>query len=147
MKTSANRPECELCRNDGGRQVWRNEHWRVVRVDDASFPAFYRVICNSHVGEFSDLPSAERASCMELVAAVERTLRQRLSPTKVNLASLGNVVPHLHWHVIARFHWDSHFPNPIWGAAQRSLEAPAAQRLACSLDELDAAMAASLPHP
>jgi diadenosine tetraphosphate (Ap4A) HIT family hydrolase len=38
------------------------------------------------------------------------------------LAALGNVVPHLHWHVIARFDWDSHFPAPIWGTAQRSVE-------------------------
>ena len=56
---------------------------------------------------------------MEVVATVERVLRDRLRPTKVNLASLGNVVPHLHWHVIARFDWDGYFPQSIWAARQR----------------------------
>jgi diadenosine tetraphosphate (Ap4A) HIT family hydrolase len=54
---------------------------------------------------------------------VEQALREQLQPTKVNVASLGNMVPHVHWHVIARFDWDSHFPSPVWAAAQR--ESPA----------------------
>ncbi|MNT54445.1 HIT domain protein [compost metagenome] len=62
---------------------------------------------------------------MEAVTLVEQALRQHLSPTKINLAALGNMVPHLHWHVIARFDWDSHFPSPVWAAAQRP--SPAAQ--------------------
>jgi len=53
------------------------------------------------------------------VTLVEQALRQHLAPTKVNIAALGNMVPHLHWHVIARFDWDSHFPAPVWAAAQR----------------------------
>ena len=56
-----------------------------------------------------------RAAILTLVGA----------PTKVNIAALGNMVPHLHWHVIARFDWDSHFPAPVWAAAQRL--SPAAQ--------------------
>ena len=117
-----------------------------MRVEDAAFPAFYRVICNHHVAEFGDLLATERARCMDLVVGVERTLRELLSPTKVNLASLGNMVPHLHWHVIARFEWDSHFPQPVWGAAQRVLQPAAAQRLPRGLDELDDAVAQSLRH-
>ena len=59
---------------------------------------------------------------MRVVNVVERVLREVLHPAKINLAALGNVVPHLHWHVIARFDWDSHFPAPIWGQAQRTVE-------------------------
>ena len=59
------------------------------------------------------------------MVVVEQALRHHLSPTKVNVAALGNMVPHLHWHVIARFGWDSHFPSPVWAAAQRS--SPVAQ--------------------
>jgi len=66
--------------------------------------------------------------CMEAVTLVEQALRQHLAPTKVNIAALGNMVPHLHWHVIARFDWDSHFPAPVWAAAQRP--SPAAQEAA-----------------
>ena len=99
--------------------------WRVIRAFDADHPAFYRVIWNAHVSEWTDLPPADRAVMMRVVETVESALRETLQPTKVNLASLGNMVPHLHWHVIARFDWDSHFPAPVWAAAQRL--SPAAQ--------------------
>lgn len=135
---------CELCDGVGGELIAQARHWRVVRVPDAAFPAFYRVIWRRHVAEFSDLTPAERAECIETVATVERVLRERLRPTKVNLASLGNMVPHLHWHVIARFDWDSHFPGPIWAQAQRAVEPAAAGRLAATLDQLDEAVRAAL---
>ena len=99
--------------------VWRGERLRVIRANEVGFPAFYRVVWNAHVAEFSDLSASERAHCMDVVVAVEQALREHLSPTKVNIAALGNMVPHLHWHVIARFEWDSHFPSPVWAAAQR----------------------------
>jgi diadenosine tetraphosphate (Ap4A) HIT family hydrolase len=50
---------------------------------------------------------------------VEAALREIMAPDKINLASLGNVVPHLHWHVIPRYRDDKHFPEPIWGQARR----------------------------
>ena len=57
---------------------------------------------------------------MAAVTAVEQALREHLQPTKINLAALGNLVPHLHWHVIARFDWDSHFPGAVWGESKRA---------------------------
>ena len=111
--------------------------WRVIRALDADHPAFYRVIWNAHVSEWTDLPPADRAAMMRVVEAVETVLRDTLQPTKVNLASLGNVVPHLHWHVIARFTWDARWPAPVWAAKQREVVDAAAQ-LATSLTELDA---------
>ena len=59
---------------------------------------------------------------MDAVAAVEQVLRAELRPCKINLAALGNLVPHLHWHVVARFDWDSHYPAPIWSAAIRPVD-------------------------
>ena len=136
---------CPLCAEAGGILVYHAERWRIVRVEDADFPAFYRVIWNSLVAEFTDLSRAEQAECMDAVAAVERVLREHLRPTKINLASLGNQVPHLHWHVIARFGWDSRFPDPIWAAAPRTVAEPAAAgRLAMPLDQLDLAVASAL---
>jgi diadenosine tetraphosphate (Ap4A) HIT family hydrolase len=67
----------------------------------------------------TDLPAANRAHLMHVVYAVESALRARLTPAKMNLASLGNASPHLHWHVIPRFADDTHFPHPVWGARQR----------------------------
>ncbi|MFY9477320.1 MAG: HIT family protein [Aquabacterium sp.] len=116
------RASCELCEQPGGVLVVRNTELRVIRVNDALHPGFYRVIWNDHVAEFSDLPQAERMRCMDAVALVESLMRMHLQPIKVNLASLGNMVPHLHWHLIARYRDDPHFPQPIWATQQR--EAP-----------------------
>ncbi len=135
---------CELCAHDGGVLLHRAALWRVIRAEDASFPAFYRVVWNAHVAEWTDLPPAQRSLCMQAVAKVETVLREALAPTKINLASLGNVVAHLHWHVIARFDWDSHFPQPVWGAAQRVVEPPAVGRLPLSLEALDARVVAAV---
>lgn len=119
---------CPLCAEDGGALVWRGERLRVIRAQEVGFPAFYRVVWNAHVAEFSDLAASDRVHCMEAVTLVEQALHLHLSPTKINIAALGNMVPHLHWHVIARFDWDSHFPAPVWAAAQRP--SPAAQEAA-----------------
>jgi diadenosine tetraphosphate (Ap4A) HIT family hydrolase len=99
--------------------VFEGLKFRVIRADEAGFPAFYRLVWSDHVGEFSDLGPAERRLCMDAVVQVEQTLRAHLHPRKVNLAALGNLVPHLHWHIVARFEWDSHFPAPVWAPAQR----------------------------
>ena len=56
---------------------------------------------------------------MHVVFAAEGALRELMQPVKINLASLGNKVAHLHWHVIARFADDKHFPGSVWGEAHR----------------------------
>ena len=113
---------CPLCESDGDLLVFRNEDLRIIQASEAGFPAFYRVVWNRHVAEFSDLSPTERQVCMHAVAKVEQVLRSELQPAKINLAALGNMVPHLHWHVIARFDWDSHFPAPVWGESQRPVD-------------------------
>jgi diadenosine tetraphosphate (Ap4A) HIT family hydrolase len=120
--------------------VWADASWRVIRADDRNFPAFYRVISRSHIAELTDLDRVGRTRCLELVSAVERALRRQLAPTSINLAAFGNVVPHLHWHVIARFDWDSHFPEPIWGQPQRENSPSHLNRLETLLPDLDAAV-------
>lgn len=136
-------PGCPLCAEAGGHTVWRDADWRIVRADEADFPAIYRLIATRHVVEFTDLALAQRGRCMALVSAIERALRDHVQPTKINLATLGNVVPHLHWHVIARFAWDSHYPQPVWGLRQREVTPPAVTRLAVPLEALDSAVAAA----
>jgi diadenosine tetraphosphate (Ap4A) HIT family hydrolase len=110
---------CPLCDEDGGETILRDAMLRVVLVDDADYPGFIRVIWNAHVAEMSDLAPSERAHLLEVVLAVETALRAQMAPHKINLASLGNQVPHLHWHVVPRYLDDAHFPQPIWGARQR----------------------------
>ncbi|MDR0770509.1 MAG: HIT family protein [Burkholderiales bacterium] len=111
-------PDCPFCSGDGGHAVYRDARCRVVLTDEP-FPGFCRVIWDEHATEFTDLTVADRQHCIEVIAATETTLRTLLTPDKVNLASLGNITPHLHWHVIPRFADDSHFPQSVWGARQR----------------------------
>ena len=134
---------CPLCDGPGGVLIGRTSKLRVIRSeeDPARFPAFYRVVWGDHVPEFSDLTPADRQHCMDAVVLVEQALRLHLQPHKVNLAALGNAVPHLHWHVIARFDWDSHFPAPVWAAPLREVVPAPVTRLRTGLAELDARVA------
>ena len=110
---------CELCIHVGGALLWQDKNCRVVLIDDADYPGFCRVIWQQHIQEMTDLSVAEREHFMATVFAVEAVIRAVMRPDKINLASLGNLTPHLHWHVIPRYQLDKHFPQPIWGAPQR----------------------------
>lgn len=111
---------CELCASSGGEIVWQDVRCRVVLVNDQEHPGFCRVIWDKHTREMTDLAETERQHMLRVVCAVEKVLRDLLIPDKINLASLGNVTPHLHWHVIPRYRDDPHFPNPVWGQKLRS---------------------------
>jgi diadenosine tetraphosphate (Ap4A) HIT family hydrolase len=117
-------PLCELCAGPGGQLIHDDGRLRVVAVDEPDYPGFVRVVWNAHVREMTDLSPAERAHLMQSVFAVERAQREVMLPHKVNVASLGNMTPHVHWHVIPRFEDDAHFPAPIW--AQRLRSTPSA---------------------
>ena len=131
---------CELCENAGGEVLWEDDRCRAVWAYQADHPGFCRVIWEAHVKEMTDLSEDDRMHLMEVVFAVESVLREHLEPDKINLASLGNVVPHLHWHVIARFADDAHFPDAIWAAARRA----AAPRAAIPDEVLARAIMAAL---
>lgn len=135
---------CDLCTVPGGELLWQDALCRVVRVEGAegaAFPGFCRVVWNAHVREMSDLPPAEQRHLLNVVLAVEQALRRLLRPDKINLASLGNVVPHLHWHVIPRWADDSHFPAPIWATPSRPVDG---RRPTPARDALQAALALAL---
>ncbi|MES2012070.1 HIT family protein [Cupriavidus basilensis] len=134
-------PNCPLCETDGGELVWRGEHARVILVEHERFPGFCRVVWNGHVAEQTDLPEDDQAWLMRLVARVERAVRETMVPDKVNLAAFGNMVPHLHWHIIPRYRWDTHFPEAVWAAVQREPDAERLAGLAQRLPALRAALA------
>ena len=134
---------CELCELSGGNVVWEDPDCRVVLVDGPqgnAFPGFCRVIWRQHVPEMGDLLPRQREHIMKIVFLTEMAVRRLMRPDKINLASLGNMTPHLHWHVIPRWQDDSHFPAPIWAAPRR--EQP--QRLRPERDAVHAAMSAAL---
>lgn len=112
---------CELCELSAPTVV-DNDKFAVILVDDANYPGFARVIWKDHVREVSDLADADRLLLNDAVWKLELAVREVMQPLKVNVASLGNVVPHLHWHVIPRYADDAHFPAPVWAQAQRTTD-------------------------
>ena len=107
---------CDLCIPTQHSILWQDDFCRVVLLNDQDYPAYCRVELIAHIKEMTDLTFDNRARLMNCVFAVETALREVVQPDKINLASLGNKTPHLHWHVIPRFENDKHFPNSHWGA-------------------------------
>lgn len=118
-------PECTLCQPSPQQILWQDDFCRVVLLSEPDYPAYCRVELLAHVKEMTDLLPADRARTMQVVFAVEAAVREVIQPDKINLASLGNKTPHMHWHVIPRFTRDKHFPNSHWGEAVRDAEAKA----------------------
>lgn len=139
---------CALCGHDpfDTQLVQQTGSFRIVRVLDAAFPAYYRLVWQHHVTEFTQTSAAERQAMMAAVADIEATLLAVLTgplrPSKINLASLGNAVPHLHWHIVARYDWDTHFPRSIWAEAMRAPNAAKLEALQAALSEIDRRLSA-----
>ena len=140
MKEVLREPGCELCLL-AVPTVWQNEKFSVIIVDDANYPGFCRVIWRGHVREMSDLAREERLLLNEAVFRVEQAVREVMEPLKVNVASLGNVVPHLHWHIIPRYADDAHFPAPVWAQAVRQTDDAVLGARRALLPDLAAAIA------
>jgi len=118
---------CALCKDEPkpeeGQLIWRGDDCRVILVNDPDLPGFCRVIWNRHVSEMTNLSHGEREHLMSLVFAVEEAIRHVMHPDKMNIAALGNMAPHLHWHVIPRYKDDAFFPGSVWSV--RLNETPA----------------------
>ena len=117
-----NGADCPLCTQPGGELVWRHGALRVIAPREPEHPALVRVVWNAHVAETSDLDPTGRAALWRVLLALETAIRRAVEPAKMNLASLGNQVPHLHWHVIGRWPDDPHFPASVWSAPVRAVE-------------------------
>jgi diadenosine tetraphosphate (Ap4A) HIT family hydrolase len=131
---------CYFCEHAGGEVLWEDDVCRAIWANEPDHPGTCRVIWNEHAQEMSELDPAQRDRLMRVVFALEQALLSVVKPDKVNLASLGNQVPHVHWHVIPRFVDDPHFPNPVWGERKRqtgrALPADFAVRVREALDTL-----------
>lgn len=121
--------DCVLCHPQKENVVWKNKELRVIQVDDPLFPGYFRVIWNKHIAEMSDLTDDEWQLLEKVLLTVEKVVREQMQPDKINWAQFGNMVPHLHWHIIARYRDDSHFPESIWGLKQREVAEEKVQQL------------------
>lgn len=121
--------KCPICMSDGGAVIWRSERMRVIQVDDSAFPGYCRIIWNMHIKEMTDLDERDRQDMFTVMLIVEQAIRDTLNPDKINVASFGNQVPHLHWHIIPRWNWDTHFPDSIWGKERREADVDQVSRV------------------
>lgn len=106
---------CYFCQNSGGEVLFANSLLRIVLVSDKDYPGYLRIIANQHLKELTDLNDSDNLQLYQAVLKCEKIIRKIFKADKVNLASFGNITPHVHWHIIPRFYNDKHFPNPIWG--------------------------------
>jgi diadenosine tetraphosphate (Ap4A) HIT family hydrolase len=90
---------------------------RVLVINDANYPWLLLVPRRPDITEVIDLDEVEQAQLMTEVTRVARALRDVTACHKLNIAALGNAVPQLHVHIIARFRHDPAWPKPVWGAA------------------------------
>ena len=88
---------------------------RVLLMNDATFPWLILVPMRDGLRDFHDVASADKPALVEEIDRASGALQSLHNPDKINIAALGNVVPQLHIHVIARFTNDPAWPGPIWG--------------------------------
>lgn len=110
---------CTLCASQLDNTLWESPQLRIIHVPDTPYPGYIRLVWRAHVAEMGDLSASEQQALMQRVFQVEALQRQILHPDKINLASLGNQVAHVHWHVIPRWRADPCFPDAIWAPSRQ----------------------------
>ena len=102
-------------------------------LDDRRFPWAVLVPGRPGAVEIVDLDAADRARLIEEIAEVSAAMREAFGPDKLNVGALGNVVPQLHVHVVARFRTDAAWPGPVWGTGREPYDDDARARAADAL--------------
>ena len=100
---------------------------QLLLMDDARFPWLILVPRIAGARELIDLDEGDQRSLLGEISAVGRAFEALLRPDKLNIAALGNVVPQLHVHLIARYTTDAAWPKPVWGQGERVAYAEAAR--------------------
>ena len=95
---------------------------RLLAMNDANFPWLILVPRRAGVSEILDLGD-EQSMLMNEISLVSRVLKDETRCDKLNVAAIGNVVPQLHVHVVARRKDDAAWPKPVWGAVPRCVYA------------------------
>ena len=98
-------------------KIWQNDTLYLER-HESDIP-WVKLFTETPYKEMSDAPSEVRMQIYTILDIVEREMIAYYRPDKINIASFGNYLPHLHWHIMARFRNDAYFPEPMWGEKQR----------------------------
>lgn len=92
-----------------------------VEIHESEIP-WLKIFTNTPFKEFSECDLQTKSDIFEALNIIEKQMLDFYNPTKINIASFGNYLPHVHFHIMARFSNDSYFPEPMWGAKQRQGE-------------------------
>ena len=105
---------CCKWQDDSDLRIAELEQCRVLLNRDQFFPGYTFVFTRDHVTELFHLEREVRQAVMDEVTAVAAALSSLYQPTKMNYELIGNMVPHMHWHLVPRFDSDPLWPRPIW---------------------------------
>ena len=89
-----------------------------IEVEKSEIP-WLKIFTQEPYKEFSETPNDVKVEIFRVLDIIEKLMLDYFKPKKINIASFGNYIPHIHWHIMARFEEDSYFPEPMWGKKQR----------------------------
>lgn len=89
-----------------------------IDIHDSEVP-WLKIFTHAQRKEFSQCSHEERMMIFDCLDLIEKEMIAYFKPEKINIASFGNMLPRVHWHIMARFKYDSYFPEPMWGVKQR----------------------------
>jgi diadenosine tetraphosphate (Ap4A) HIT family hydrolase len=118
---------CSMCSRwdaDSDLRIAELPHSYVILNRDQYFPGYTLLFTKDHATELFHLDRGLRAGLMEEVSAVAQALYSAYAPAKINYELLGNMVPHIHWHIVPRFSSEPLWPRPIWAEPHEELLLP-----------------------
>lgn len=97
--------------------IYKNELIK-IEIEPSEIP-WLKIFTNEPIKEFSECNSETKQEIWKYLDLIEKEMISYFKPEKINIASFGNYVPHVHFHIMARFKEDSFFPEPMWGKKQK----------------------------
>jgi len=97
--------------------IYENKNIK-IETEKSEIP-WLKIFTQHPYKEMSEVPSEIKFEIYKLLDVIEKEMLAYYKPKKINIASFGNYMPHVHWHIMARFEEDSYFPEPMWGTKQR----------------------------
>ena len=89
-----------------------------IEIEESEIP-WLKIFTQTAYKEMSEVPTPVKFEIYDFLDLIEKEMIAYYTPKKINIASFGNYMPHVHWHIMARFEEDSYFPEPMWGTKQR----------------------------
>lgn len=101
-------------------KIYENE-WIFIEQEAADIP-WLKIFTQQQAKEMSDCDAATQQEIFRVLLILEKAMIRYFKPDKINIASFANYLPRVHWHIMARYRGDSHFPEPMWGVRQREAD-------------------------